>query len=386
MAISNRGGVPPFYVMRVFEAAKLRAAAGFPVYDFTAGQPSTPAPSTVRAAALRCLDESPIGYTTALGLTALRDRIARHYRHTYGVDVDWSDVVITTGSSGGFLLAFLAAFDAGDVVVLARPGYPAYRNILTALGCRIVDLPCGAETGFRLTVSQLEDLDVVPDGVVLASPANPTGSMIPAAELAAVARWCEERGVRLISDEIYHGINYGDSPATAWQFNREAVVVNSFSKYYSMTGWRIGWLLTPPELLDSIDRLTGNFTICPPTLSQHAAIAAFDAYRELDANVARYQANRALLLDQLPMIGLDRLAPADGAFYIYADVSRWTDDTMAWTATMLADCGVAVAPGLDFDPVDGHRFVRLSFAGEEGAIAKGIDVLAEWLAKQPRRN
>jgi aspartate/methionine/tyrosine aminotransferase len=369
--------------MRVIDAVVARREAGLPVIDLSAGQPSTAAPAPVRAAAADALTSDLIGYTNALGIPPLREAIARHYAHTYSIDVEPTSVAVTTGSSGGFLYAFLSAFEAGDTVALARPGYPAYRNMLGALGCRVLELPCGPETRFQPTVAQLAALDTPPAGLVIASPANPTGTMLPAAELAALSDWCTAHGTRLVSDEIYHGITFGPDLATAWQFGRASIVVNSFSKYFSMTGWRIGWLLVPDELRDSVDRLAGNFTICPPALSQLAAIAAFDSYAELDANVLRYRANRDLLLRRLPEIGLDRLAPADGAFYVYADVSRWTDDSMSWAARLLADTGVAVAPGVDFDPVDGGKFIRLCFAGDAALIDRGVDLIGRWLASQP---
>jgi aspartate/methionine/tyrosine aminotransferase len=379
--VSARGQVPPFYAMQVYVAAMARQQAGLPVYLLNVGQPGTPAPSTVLAAAHKVLDTDRIGYTSALGIPELRDAIAIHYRRTYGLDVARSAVVATTGSSGGFLLAFLAAFEPGDVVVLARPGYPAYRNMLTALGCQVVELPCGPATRFQPSVAALDALDVQPAGLVVASPANPTGTMVTPAELAAITSWCDANGVRLISDEIYHGITFSGEASCAWQTSRRAIVVNSFSKYFSMTGWRLGWLLVPDELLDSVDRLASNFTLCPPTLPQHAAVAAFDAYAELDANVEHYRANREFLLARLPEIGLDRLAPADGAFYIYADVSHWTDDSLAFGARLLTETGVAVAPGIDFDPVDGGRYIRLSFAGDAAEIATAVDLLGEWLSK-----
>jgi aspartate/methionine/tyrosine aminotransferase len=369
--------------MRVIDAVVARRAAGLPVVDLSAGQPSTPAPSSVRAAAHRALDTDRIGYTNALGIPSLRAAIAGHYRHAYGIAVDPASVAVTTGSSGGFLYSFLAAFDAGDTVVMARPGYPAYRNMLAALGCRVVELPCGPQSRFQPTVAHLDALDEAPAGLVIASPANPTGTMVDAAELAALGKWCDAHGTRLISDEIYHGITYSGPAASAWQTSRNAVVVNSFSKYFCMTGWRIGWLLVPDELTDAVDRLAGNFAICPPALSQLAAVAAFDGYQELDANVARYAANRALALDGLRAIGLDRLAPADGAFYVWADVSRWTSDSMAFTARLLAEAGVAIAPGIDFDPVDGGRYVRMCFAGDADDISRAIELMGAWLARQP---
>jgi aspartate/methionine/tyrosine aminotransferase len=368
--------------MRVIDAVSKRRAAGLPVIDLSAGQPSTPAPEAVRRAAVETIATDRIGYTNALGIAPLREAIAAHYAHTDAIAVSPDNVAVTTGSSSGFLYAFLAAFDAGDTVAMARPGYPAYRNMLAALGCQVIELPCGPQTRFQPTVDHLEALAEPPAGLVLASPANPTGTMVDAAELAALTAWCDAHGTRLISDEIYHGITFGMAAASAWRTSRTAVVVNSFSKYFSMTGWRIGWLLVPDDLFDSVDRLAGNFAICPPALSQHAAVAAFDAYSELDANVARYSANRAMALEALPQIGLDRLAPADGAFYMYADVSRWTDDSLSFVFRALDECGVALAPGVDFDPVDGGRFVRMCFAGDAAEIGQGIAWLGQWLTSQ----
>ena len=380
--LANRGMVPPFHVMRVLAAADARRAAGLPVYDLSAGQPSTPAPTPVLDAARRALRQERLGYTAALGIRSLRGAIAGHYRRWYGIDVDPSFVAATTGSSGGFLLAFLAAFEQGDEVVVFRPGYPAYRNMLVALGCRVIEVACGADTGFRPTLDALRALARVPSGLVLAGPANPTGTMIPADELAAIIVWCDANGVRLISDEIYHGIVYTRAAASAWQTSRRPIVVSSFSKYFSMTGWRLGWLLLPDDLLDAVDRLAGNFALCPPTLAQHAASHAFEAYAELDENVARYKQNRDLLLRRLPEIGLVRLAPADGAFYIYADASHYTADSLAFCAQLLDQTGVAIAPGVDFDPVDGGRFVRMSFAGNTSEISRAVDVLGEWLGRR----
>lgn len=379
--VSARSAVAPFHVMRVLQAAHDRAAEGRPVYDLSAGQPSTPAPRPVREAAAAAIAADRLGYTGALGLPALRARIARWYATRYGLDVDARSVVVTTGSSGGLQLAFLAAFDVGDTVVVTRPGYPAYRNMLAALGCRVVELPLGPD--LRLRPADLDALDAPPAGLVVASPANPTGTMLAPEDLAAVARWCDERGVRLISDEIYHGVSYGAAASTAWETSRRSVVLNSFSKYFSMTGWRIGWLLVPDELLDPVDRLAANFTICPPAVSQHAATAAFtpESTAELDANVTAYAANRAMLLERLPAIGLDRLAPVDGAFYVYADVSRWTSDSLTWAGTLLEATGVAAAPGVDFDVVDGGAWLRLCFAGDGRVLAEAVDVLGRFLAR-----
>jgi aspartate/methionine/tyrosine aminotransferase len=377
--VAARAAVPPFHAMRVFEAAQARAAAGRPVFNLAAGQPGTPAPAAVRARAVDTVSRELIGYTSALGIPPLRQAIAGHYQRTYDVDVSADDVIVTTGSSGGFLLSFLAAFDVGDVVVLARPGYPSYRNMLTALGCEVVELPCGPQTRFQPTLEMLQALARPPAGVVLASPANPTGTMVEPSELAGIAGWCEANGVRLISDEIYHGIVYTGTAQTAWASSRGSVVVNSFSKYWRMTGWRLGWLLVPPELHDPVDRLTTNFTLCPPTLSQHAAITAFDDYADLDASVAGYRTNRSLLLDGLAALGLTDVAPADGAFYVYADVSHVTDDSLAFCYRMLAETGVAAAPGVDFDPVEGHQYLRFTFAPPRQTLMNALEALADWL-------
>ena len=393
MQVAARSNVPPFHVMDLLAAAQRRQASHGDLVNFVAGQPSTGAPAAVRAEARRLLDADPLGYTVATGIPELREAVAAHHRRTTGVAVTLDDVVITTGSSGGFLLAFLAAFEHGDRVVMARPGYPCYRNVLTALGCEVVEIECGPETRFQPTVEQLEALEGPVAGLVVASPANPTGTMLLPDELGAIARWCEDRGVRLISDEIYHGITYGPSGAlrsrsspvettqSAWQTSRTGVVFGSFSKYFSMTGWRLGWMLVPEDLRRPVDVLTGNFTICPPALSQHAAVAAFtpESYAELDGHVARYAVNRALLLEGLPRLGIDRLAPADGAFYVYADIGHLTQDSHAWSLRLLEETGVATAPGIDFDTRRGQHFVRLSFAGTAGEITEGLGRLERWL-------
>lgn len=375
LAVARRAAVPPFHVMDVWAAAAERQRTHGDLVNLSAGQPSTPAPEPVVQAATEALRRDTLGYTVAVGVPELRDAIAGHYRTTYGVDATREDVALTTGSSGGFLLAFLAAFDAGDRVAMARPGYPCYRNILSALGCEVVELDCGPATRFQPTLEQVERAGPI-DGLIIASPANPTGTVIDAAELAAIARWCEEHGTQLVSDEIYHGIAYPRAPPTAcaWETSREAIVVNSFSKYWSMTGWRLGWLLTPPRLRRAVDVLTGNFTVCPPALSQAAALAAFDpaSIAEVNGHVARYAVNRGLLLDGLPKLGIDRLAPADGAFYVYADIRHLTDDSMAYCRGLLAATGVAAAPGIDFDTADGGRYLRFSFAGSTEGIVEAL--------------
>jgi aspartate/methionine/tyrosine aminotransferase len=383
LTVATRANVPPFHVMDLLAAASERQRTHGDLVNFVAGQPSTGAPEAVRAEAIRLLSgPDPLGYTVATGILPLRAAIAAHHGRMHGIEVDPDDVVVTTGSSGGFLLAFLAAFEHGDRVAMARPGYPCYRNVLAALGCEVVEVDTGPDNRFQPTPAQLAE---IPDlrGVVLASPANPTGTMLLPAELAAIARWCEESGVQLISDEIYHGIEYAE-PAlsrSAWETSREAVVFSSFSKYFSMTGWRIGWMLVPPRLRRAVDVLTGNFTICPPALAQHAALAAFtdESYAELDGHVARYADNRAALLSGLPRLGITELAPADGAFYAYADVGHLTDDSMGFAHRLLADTGVAVAPGIDFDTRDGSRFIRFSFAGQRSEIDEGLSRLAAYV-------
>lgn len=370
--------------MRVLADAAVRRDRGEQIFGLTAGQPSSPAPKPALAAVHQALDEAVLGYTQSSGLPELRSGIAELYRRRYGIDVDPTDVYATTGSSCGFVLAFLSAFDPGDRVAMARPGYPAYRNLLRALGCRVVDLPCGPATRFQPTLAMLQQLaddGIELDGLILASPANPTGSMLPPDELAAIAAYCGRSGIRLISDEIYHGITFGTvEQACAWATDRTGFVVNSFSKYFSMTGWRIGWLLVPEDLADRVDALAGNLAICPPAVSQIAGIAALDATDECDGQVARYAANRELLVTGLAAIGIDRVAPPDGAFYLYADVSELTDDSSRWVADLLAQTGVAVAPGVDFDPVDGNRYVRLSFAGAESEIRGALRALGAHLA------
>ncbi|BBY45487.1 aspartate aminotransferase [Mycolicibacterium celeriflavum] len=384
MSISLRSGIPPFYVMDVWLAAAERQRSHGDLVNLSAGQPSAGAPAAVRAAAKEALDTTVLGYTVALGIPELRAAIAGQYLARHGLVVDPNDVVITTGSSGGFLLAFLASFDVGDRVAIASPGYPCYRNILSALGCEVVEIPCGPETRFQPTVQMLAALDPPVRGVIVASPANPTGTVIPPDELAAIASWCDTAGVRLISDEVYHGLVYEGAPATscAWQTSRNAIVANSFSKYFAMTGWRLGWLLVPQELQRAVDRLTGNFTICPPTLPQFAAVAAFtpESIAEADALLHQYAANRRLLLDGLRRLGIDRLAPTDGAFYVYADVSHLTTDSLSFCSKLLDDTGVAIAPGIDFDPARGGSFVRMSFAGPTTDIDEALYRISSWLS------
>lgn len=381
--VARRAGIPPFYVMDVWLAAAERQRTHGDLVNLSAGQPSAGAPAPVLAAAQRALQAGSLGYTVALGIPELRAAIARSYTASYGLAVDVDDVVLTTGSSGGFLLAFLACFDAGDRVAIASPGYPCYRNILTALGCEVVEIECGPQTRFQPTVDMLDALDPPVKGVIVASPANPTGTVIEPAELAAVATWCDANGIRLISDEVYHGLVYPGAPdaSCAWQTSRNAVVANSFSKYFAMTGWRLGWLLVPAELRRAVDCLTGNFTICPPVLPQYAAVAAFtpESVAEAEGHLRHYAANREILVTGLRNLGITRVAPPDGAFYVYADISDLTADSLTFCEKLLADTGLAIAPGVDFDTVRGGSFVRLSFAGPTGDIQEALRRFGPWL-------
>ncbi len=385
MKVAARAHVPPFAVMEIIAAANTRRARGQDVLNLAAGEPAAGASQVVRQRAIDLLDAGGgLGYTESLGIPALRAAIAAHYRDWYDVTLDPGSVAVTTGSSGGFTLAFLAAFDAGDRVALARPGYPAYRNILTALGCEVVELACGPLTRFQPTVEMLASAHAREplDGVVLASPANPTGTMLDPAELGGIAHWCAEHGVRLVSDEIYHGITYTEAQiATAAQFvNSGAIVVSSFSKYWAMTGWRLGWLILPEDLVGPVDALAGNFSLCPPTLAQHAGIAALSPAGMAAARqgVTGYAASRDLLMARLPELGWTHVAPADGAFYLYADVSASGMDSVTWCERLLDEAGVALTPGTDFDPVEGHRYVRLSFASPMEVVREAVDRIIAW--------
>jgi aspartate/methionine/tyrosine aminotransferase len=377
LKIARRGQIAPFIVMDVMRAANERAASGADILHLEVGQPSTPAPTGVREAARRALEGDVLGYTDTMGLPALRQAIAGHYAARYGVAVDAARAVVTTGSSAGFILAFLAAFDPGDRVALAAPAYPAYRNILTALGLEPIELPVGAAERFQPTLDLIRRCGDLA-GLIIASPANPTGTMMAASELAAIARHCHEAGIRLVSDEIYHGIEYGMAASTALAVSASAIVVNSFSKFYSMTGWRIGWMIVPADMVRAIDCLAQNLFIAPPSLSQHAALAAFACGDELAVNVQRYAANRALLLEELPKAGFERFAPSDGAFYLYADAAPLTNDSPEFCRRMLRETGVAATPGVDFDPVRGHGTVRFCFAGAEATIAEAARRLKAW--------
>ncbi len=383
LKIGKGAAAPPFLVMDIIAAANARQAAlpsGAPhIIRMEVGQPGTGAPAGAVAAAQAALTAgNPMGYTEAFGLRSLRTRIAEHARAWYGVAPPIERIAVTVGASGGFPLAFLAAFDPGDRIALVAPFYPPYVNILTALGMVPVILQAGPETRFQPSVEMLERLDPPPDGLIVASPCNPVGTMLHRDELAAIAAWCDRNGVRLISDEIYHGLNYDHPIASAAEFSPSAVVVNSFSKYFSMTGWRVGWLVLPPDLVRPVECLAQNMFISAPHISQVAAEAAFDCHAELQANVARYRRSRDYLLTALPAAGFTRLSPAEGAFYLFADISDRSNDSVEFCARMLLEAGVAATPGVDFDHSRGGRFLRFSYCGPEADMREAAARLKLW--------
>ena len=374
--ISNRSEIQPFIVMDVMRAANERAAIGNDVIHLEVGQPNSCAPTKVLEMAKSTLNTDKLGYTDALGTIVLKERIAKYYFDAYGVNIELERIVITTGSSGGLALSFLSSFDVGDHVGLATPGYPAYKNMLKALGINVLEIAVASSSRFQLTKEILQSQSIKLDGLIISSPSNPTGSMISSQNLNNLANWCETEGVRLISDEVYHGIVYGKPAATALRYSKNAIIVNSFSKYFSMTGWRLGWMIVPADMMRSIECLAQNFFVSPPSLSQQAAVGAFDCMQELNHHVSQYKVNRDLLLNELPKARLDKFAPVDGAFYIYTDVSHLTDDSSTFCKDMLDEIGVAMTPGIDFDAVRGKSFVRLCFEDIHQATIK----LKNWLA------
>ena len=378
---SRRSNVAAFLALDVLGAAGALERAGRDIVHLELGEPGAPAPRLVVEAARAALDLGRIGYTEALGRPSLRDRIAAHYQEIHGVSVDPSRVVVTTGSSAGFILAFLALFDAGARVAVAAPGYPAYLNIFHALGLESVSLATGPETGYVVTAKMIEEAHArTPlQGVLLMSPSNPSGVMMSAAQLKAVCETCDRLGIRFISDEIYHGLTYERPADTALAFSRNVVVVNSFSKYFCMTGWRIGWLVLPENVVRPVERLQQSLSISVPYLSQIGAEAAFDAVEELELVKAAYARNRALMLQELPGMGLGDFHPVDGAFYVYVDISRFTNDSTDFCRRLLHEAGVAATPGLDFDRARGHHTMRLSFAGGESAVREGVTRIGRWL-------
>ena len=378
MRTSSRSDIDPFIVMDVMEAARAAEAAGRHIIHMEVGQPGTGAPQAASRALGDAMAAGPLGYTVALGLPELRARIARRYGDWYGLDLDPGRVVITSGASGGFLLAFNALFDSGDRVGIGAPGYPSYRQILRALGFTPVDLQTADANRLQPVASDLVGQDLA--GLLVASPANPTGTMLDRPAMAALIEAAQGAGAACISDEIYHGIEYEAKAVSALEVSDDVYVINSFSKYFSMTGWRVGWMVVPPDHVRAVERLAQNMFICAPHASQVAALAAMDAQDELEANMAVYRANRALMLEGLPKAGFTRIAPPDGAFYVYADVSDLTDDSRAFAAEILGRAGVAVTPGLDFDPVRGHQTLRFSYARSTQDIAEGLRRLAAFMA------
>ncbi|MEA2976176.1 MAG: hypothetical protein QOF19_1696 [Alphaproteobacteria bacterium] len=383
MAPSRRGDVPPFMVMDVMAAAARIEAAGGRVIHMEVGQPAASAPSTAIAAAGAALAHGRLGYTQALGIPSLRVRIARHYQEQHGLEVDPARVIVTTGSSAGFLLAFLALFEAGDRVAMASPGYPPYRHILTALGCEPVLIETSAQTRWAITPEALiaEHRRRPLKGVIVASPANPTGTMMDASALAALIATAEAEGIGFVSDEIYHGLDYAFAAETAARLSAHAIVINSFSKYFCMTGWRVGWMIVPEPFVRPIERLQQNLAISVPTLSQIAAEAAFEARVELEEIKHGYEENRRILTQGLPRVGLDSFLPVDGAFYLYADVSRFTDDSFDFAKRMLEQAGVAATPGVDFDPIRGKHFLRFCYAGSAAEMREAVERIGGWLKK-----
>lgn len=380
---SRRSDVPPFIVMDVMAAAAQREAEGVHIIHMEVGQPAAAAPVRAREAAMAALAAGRLGYTEALGVPSLRARIARHYSETYGLDLDPARVVVTTGSSGGFILAFLAMFEAGDRVALANPGYPPYRHILSALGCEPVLIETAAETRWALTPEALiaAHRKTPLKGVVVASPANPTGTMMTAEALARLIAVAEAEGIRVISDEIYHGLDYAFAAETAAKLSPSTLVINSFSKYFCMTGWRVGWMVAPEPLVRPIERLQQNLAISVPTLAQIAAEAAFDGRDEMEAVKHGYEENRRILTEGLPQAGLDRFLPVDGAFYLYANIARFSDDSLDFAKRMLNEAGVAATPGIDFDPIDGRHFVRFCYAGSADEMREAVKRIGNWLKR-----
>jgi aspartate/methionine/tyrosine aminotransferase len=385
LAPSTRSEVPPFIVMDVMEAAARIEAAGGRVVHMEVGQPVALAPATAREAARAALAAGRVAYTTALGIPSLRGRIARHYREAYGVDLDAERVVVTTGSSGGFILAFLALFEQGDRVAMASPGYPPYRHILTALGCEPVLIETTEATRWALTPADLlaAHRKKPLNGVIVASPANPTGTMMTAEALTALIRAAEGEGIRFISDEIYHGLDYAFAAQTAVRLTDRAVVINSFSKYFCMTGWRVGWMVVPQELVRPVERLQQNLAISVPTLSQIAAEAAFDGRAEMEEVKHGYEENRRILLEGLPAAGFDKILPVDGAFYLYADIAHFSDDSLDFAKQMLEQAGVAATPGVDFDPVHGRHAIRFCYAGSAAEMREAVERIGAW--RKPAR-
>ena len=376
-----RERVEPFRAMVIGQLARELEAAGQSIIHMEFGQPSTGAPAAALAAVRDALDRDPPGYWESV---PLRQRIAGLYRERHSVDVDPARILLTCGASPALLLALLTRFEAGDRIAYATPGYVAYRNTTIAAHMQPVAIACGADIGYRLTAEAIAALDPAPAGLIIASPANPTGTIVDATALRAIAETCRKRGIAIVADEIYHGLHYGEAAHSILEFADDAFVVNSFSKYWSMVDWRLGWLLVPSTHIDAVRALAGNLYLTPPSPSQQAALVAMDCTDILEGHRAMYARNRGLLLDALPAMGLANIAPPDGAFYVWADVGHLTDDSMAFCTRLLRETGVALAPGVDFDPINGHRFIRFSFAPGTARIEEALRRLAPWFAAQPR--
>jgi aspartate/methionine/tyrosine aminotransferase len=369
--------IDPFRAITISKRAHELKEEGRSILHMEFGQPSTPAPKAAIARSHEVLDSDPMGYWESQPLKA---RICQHYKDMYGLDMTPGRLAITNGASPALVLALATAFSPGDRIAFARPGYVAYRNTVRALNFEGIEIPCGEDTRYQLSAAALDALDPAPQGVIIASPANPTGTIIPAPELAAIAEVAKAKGIRIISDEIYHGLSFGPEIHSMLEFAPDAYIVNSFSKYFSMAPWRLGWLVSPPDMARRTGAYIGNLFLTAPSLSQHAGLVAMDQREELEGHVEVYRRNRELMLEALPKLGLEKIAPPDGAFYIYADVSRYTDDSLAFCLKLLEDTGVATAPGVDFDPVDGKHFMRFSFALSTPQIEEAIDRLVPWFA------
>lgn len=375
------GNVAPFYAVELNRIANERQRRGLPVIHMEVGQPSAGAPAAAIEAGHRALRDAPQGYWES---SALAERLAMLYRERHGLSIDPSQILLTMGASAALVLAIAVLFPRGARVAVARPGYPAHRNVLHALGLTPIELDCGAESRFQPTAAMVRALDPVPAGLILTSPSNPTGTMLPDSELRAIAAACSERNIRIISDETYHGITYGPRAHSMLEYSTDALVVNTFSKYWCMTGWRLGWAVVPTPLIETMRRFAGNLFLVPPTLSQHVALVAMEQSAELDRHVATYATNRRLLMDALPGIGISRIAPADGAFYLYADVGHLTHDSLQWCRDLLDATGVALNTGRDFDSVHGGRFIRISFAVSTDETVQAVGLLGDWLKTRKR--
>lgn len=379
---SNRSDIETFRALDNLQAVNEKIAQGADIIRLEAGQPCFGAPQAVLDYAHEILSADPRqGYTDALGMVPLRERIARYYKDHYGVEVSAANIAITVGSSAGFIMAFLAAFDAGDTIALCTPTYAAYKNILKSLDLKIVEIPTSAETNFQPTVEVLKNAPQTFDGIIINSPSNPTGTIIDESEFNAICEWCTSQGVRLISDEAYHNISYDHRAETALKFTKNAIVLNTFSKYFAMTGWRLGWVVTPPDLTPAMKKLCESLFVSAPTLSQHAALKVFDHLDDLDAYVAHYKKNRDILMDGLPKAGLTKLSACDGAFYIYADISEYADNSEEFCMRMVEEAGVSATSGLDFDTARGHHFIRISYAGTPEDMVEACNRLESWLLR-----